>query len=177
MAISIEQIKELRGITQAGTMDCKKALEEADGDIKRAVEIIREKGVIKAAQKADRVAAQGCIGSYVHNGRIGAMVEVNCETDFVAHNEGFQELARNIAMQIAAMAPEYINPESVPAERKETLEADEIVDLLSQPFFKDPSLTIKDLIIDCVAKFKENIKVSRFVRYEVGKESFINANN
>ncbi len=168
MAISIDLIKELRSITEAGTMDCKKALEESNGDLKKAIEIIREKGAIKAAQKAERVTTQGLVEAYVHGGRIGAMVEINCETDFVAKNDGFKELAHNIAMQIASMEPEYINPEDVPAERKEQLEEGQIIDLMSQPFIKDPSRTIKDIVVDCIAKYKENIKVARFVRYTIG---------
>jgi elongation factor Ts len=195
--ITTQMIKELREKTGAGIVDCKKALVEAGGDIEKAVEILRKKGAAKAAKKAERATAEGAVFSYIHGGgKVGVLVELNCETDFVARNETFKELGHEIAMQIAAMAPEYVSKEEVPAEviekEKEVLReqalaegkpehiVEKIVEgrlakfyaekcLLEQPWIKDDSKTIKDLITDYITKLGENIKVRRFARFEVGK--------
>lgn len=195
--ITTQMIKELREKTGAGIVDCKKALQEAGGDIEKAVEILRKKGAAKAAKKAERATAEGAVFSYIHaGGKVGVLVELNCETDFVARNETFKELGHEIAMQIAAMAPEFVSREDVPAElvekEKEILKqqalaegkpehiVEKIVEgrlnkfysekcLLEQPWIKDDSKTIKDLITDYITKLGENIKVRRFARFEVGK--------
>jgi elongation factor Ts len=162
--ISATAVKELREKTGAGVMDCKKALQEANGNLDRAVEILREKGALTLAKKLDREANQGIIDTYIHaGGRIGAMVELNCETDFVARTEDFRKLAHDIAMQVAAMSPQYVR-------------SDEVVDgdapeeriLMKQAFIKDPKRTIEQLIHEAVGKLNENIQIRRFVRFEVG---------
>jgi elongation factor Ts len=160
-------VKELREKTGAGVMECRRTLEEAGGDVRRAEEILRERGEAQAAKKAGREASQGVIDCYIHGGgRIGVLVEVNCESDFVARNEDFRAMAHDIAMQIAAMNPQYISPEEVPAD----VEGDrEQLALLSQSFIKSPDRTIRDLITEKIAKLGENIRVRRFVRYEVGE--------
>lgn len=167
MAITTEQIKALREETGAGVMDAKRALEEANGDAKKAKEILREKGVAAAAKRAERETSNGVVESYIHAaGRIGVLVELNCETDFVAKTDDFKALARNIAMQIAAMNPAILNPE----DRTDAHEgSDEEICLVKQPFIKDPGRNIGDLIRDTVAKTGENIRVRRFVRYELGR--------
>lgn len=160
-------VKELRESTGAGVMDAKRALEAAEGDMKKAAVILREQGVAAAAKRAERETFNGVVDSYIHAaGRIGVLVEVNCETDFVAKTEDFRQLARNIAMQVAAMNPQVIAPE----DRTPDLEGpDEEVCLLSQPFIREPGRNIGDLIRDTVAKTGENIRVRRFVRYELGR--------
>jgi elongation factor Ts len=161
-------VKELRESTGAGVMDAKRALEAADGDMKKAATILREQGVAAAAKRADRETLNGVVDSYIHaGGRIGVLVEVNCETDFVANTEDFRQLARNISMQVAAMNPQVIAPEDRAG--KEIEGSDEEVCLLSQPFIRDSGRTIGDLIKDTVAKTGENIRVRRFVRYELGR--------
>lgn len=165
--ITIAMVKELREATGAGVMDSKRALEEAAGDTKRATEILREKGIQTAAKRVDRDANQGVLEAYVHQNRIGVLVEVNCETDFVAATEDFRTLARNIAMQIAAMNPLVIAPAD--REGKDIVGSDAEVCLVSQPFIKEPSRTIGDLIKDAVARTGENIKVRRFSRFELGR--------
>ncbi|MFP4393528.1 MAG: translation elongation factor Ts [Desulfohalobiaceae bacterium] len=198
MEISAKMVKNLREKTGAGMMDCKKALLDTDGDEKKAIIWLREKGLSKAQKKADRTAAEGFIGSYVHmNGKIGVMVEMNCETDFVAKNDKFKELAKNIAMQIAAASPVCIRPEELPqelvdqerelyakqakAEGKPDQVVEKIVDgklkkyykevcLLEQPYIKDDSLTIKDLLNEIIAVLGEKIEIGRFVRMEVGEK-------
>jgi elongation factor Ts len=167
LATSTETIKELREKTGAGVIDCKKALEEAGGNMDRACEILIERGIASAEKKSDRAAEQGLIETYVHGGgRIGVLVEVKCETDFVARNEQFKELAHDIALQIAAMSPEFVSKEDVPPGTK----CDPItVCLLQQPFIKDPSRTIQDIIAETIAKTGENIKVRRFTRFELGQ--------
>ena len=195
--ITTQMIKELREKTGAGIVDCKKALQEARGDIEKAVEILRKKGAAKAAKKAERATAEGIVVSYIHaGGKVGALVELNCETDFVARTEDFKQLGHEIAMQVAAMAPEYVSREEVPAEvvekEKEVLKqqalaegkpehiVEKIVEgrlakffsekcLLEQPWIKDDSKTIQDLLTDYITKLGENIKVKRFCRFEVGK--------
>ncbi len=197
MGISAQDVKALRDKTGAGFMDCKRALEEAGGDFEKAIEILRKKGIAVARKKAGRETKEGIIGAYIHTGgKIGVLVEVNCETDFVARNELFQELVKNIAMQIAASNPKYISPEDIPKEvlekekeiyREQALKqgkpekvVDRIVEgklrkfyedvcLLEQPYIRDPEKKVKDYINEVIAKIRENIVVSRFVRYQVGE--------
>jgi elongation factor Ts len=161
-------IKALREETGAGVMDAKRALEEAGGDSAKAKAILREKGVAAAAKRAERETSNGVVESYIHaGGRIGVLVEVNCETDFVANTADFRELARNIAMQVAAMDPQVISAEDPGREGIEG--SDEEVCLLSQPFIRDGSKTIANLIQDTIAKTGENVRVRRFVRFELGR--------
>lgn len=195
--ITAGMVKELRGKTGAGMMDCKKALSEAKGDIEKAIEILREKGLSAAAKKSGRIAAEGLVDSYIHgDGRIGVLVEVNIETDFAAKNEDFKKFVREIAMQIAANKPEYIKREEVPAEavekEKEILKAQalnegkpekiiermvegrikkyfEEVCLLEQPWIKDPDKTIQELLNEQIATIGENINIRRFARFERGE--------
>lgn len=168
MNISANAVKELREKTGAGVMECKKALVDANGDMNKAMELLRTAGLARAEKKSARVASQGVIDAYIHaGGRIGTIVELNCETDFVGRNEEFRALAHDIAMQVAATAPKYIDAQDMPAEEEGT--AAEMA-LLEQPFIKDPKLTISDIIKDKIAKFGENIIVRRFVRYELGAE-------
>jgi elongation factor Ts len=163
--VSVEEVKRLREVTGAGVMDAKRALDQADGDFERARAILREQGVAAAAKRADRATGQGVVESYIHGeGRIGALVELNCETDFVARTPEFRALARDIAMQIAAMDPAALTPEEVPADAGDPKQRA----LLTQPFIKDQSRTVGDLIKDAVAKTGENIRVSRFSRFELG---------
>ena len=196
MAISAQLIKELREKTGAGMMDCKKVLVETDGDIDKAIDLLREKGLASAEKKASRIASEGLVASYIHSGRIGVLVEVNSETDFVAKTDEFKDFVKDIAMQVAASNPEYLCEEDVPQEaidkEKEVLIqqalnegkpqniAEKMVEgrmhkffervcLLDQPFIKDPSITVNDLLKDKIAKIGENIKIRRFVRYEVGE--------
>jgi len=167
-----ESIKELRQMTSCGVVECKKALEEAGGDMKKALEILRKRGVQLAAKKADRVARQGKIESYIHSqGRIGVLVEINCETDFVARNEDFIKFAKDVAMQIAAMSPEYIKKEEIPKSILDKEDADFYKNacLLGQPFIKDQSLTISDCLTSLIAKTGENIVIRRFTRYQLGE--------
>lgn len=195
--ITAEMVKQLRERTGAGMMDCKKALTETDGNMDKAIEFLREKGLAAAAKKAGRIAAEGLVESYIHgNGRIGVLVEVNIETDFAAANDDFKQLVKDIAMQIAAARPEYVRKEDVPAETLEKemniLKAqarnegkpEKIIDkmvegriekfykeicLLEQPWIKDPDKTIKQLVTEKIAAIGENINVRRFVRYERGE--------
>lgn len=149
---TVDHIKQLREETSCGVIDCKKALEEAKGDFQKAKEILRKRGLEMAAKKADRVAKEGRVESYIHHGhKIGVMVEVHCETDFVARNEDFCHFTRDLAMHIAAM-----NPDSVQT-------------LLTQPFVKEPSKNIRDLLNELVAKIGENIQIGRFIRFKVGE--------
>jgi elongation factor Ts len=195
--ISMAMVKELRERTQAGVMDCKKALQETNGDIDKAITLLREKGLAAAAKKAGRVANEGIVDSYIHaGGRIGVLIEVNCETDFVAKNETFRTLVRDLAMQVAASRPLYISrdqiPESVLEEERSVYAATarnegkpehiigRIVEgrlerfykevcLLEQPFIKDPDKTVEDLVKETIATLGENISVRRFTRYEMGE--------
>lgn len=197
MAITASMVKELREKTGAGMMDCKKALTEANGDIEKATEILREKGIASAAKKSGRIAAEGLVESYIHSGgRIGVLVEVNCETDFVAKTDEYKAFVRDIAMHIAATNPKYISREEVSEEEiekeKEILKQqalnegkpEKIVEkmvegriekffkeicLLEQPFVKDPDKTIDQFVKERIAKIGENINVRRFVRYELGE--------
>ncbi|HET8524688.1 MAG TPA: translation elongation factor Ts [Thermomicrobiales bacterium] len=179
MAISASQVKELREQTGAGIMESKRALEETDGNIERAVEVLRQRGLAKAEKKAGRAASQGLIEPYIHaGGRIGALVEVNCETDFVARTEDFRTLAHDLAMQIAATNPRYVSDDQIPSEDEAELEkefgdrkrAQEAVVLLDQPFIKNPKQTIRDLVKEQIGKLGENIVVRRFARFEVGAD-------
>ncbi len=195
--ITASMVKNLRTRTGAGMMNCKKALSEADGDMDKAVDILREKGLSQAAKKAGRIAAEGVVASYIHGGgRIGVLVEVNCETDFVAQNEGFKTLVKDIAMQIAASAPTYLKREEVPEDvlehersvlREQALnegKPEKIVDrmidgriekfykencLLEQAFVKDSDKSVQDVITETIAKLGENISVRRFTRYQMGE--------
>jgi len=192
----IDAIKKLREKTNAGVVDCKKALREAGGDIDKAVEILRKQGVAMASKKAGRLAKEGRIESYIHlGGKIGVLVEVNCESDFVARNDGFKAFVKDIAMQVAASNPLYVKKEDVPdpakAKEVEIIKAqltgkpaaavEKIIEgklakfyeeacLLEQPFIKDPTLKVKDVLTSMVAKIGENIVIRRFVRYQVGEE-------
>lgn len=196
MSISAAQVKELREKTGAGMLDCKKALTETDGDVEKAVDLLREKGLSQAAKKSGRVASEGLVDAYIHGGRIGVLIEVNAETDFVAKNDEFKEFVRNMAMQVAAVNPKYVSKEDVPeeevAKEREILIhqaknegkpehiAEKMVEgrlgkfyeqicLLEQSYIKDSNMKVKDLLNDKVAKIGENIKIRRFVRYEVGE--------
>ncbi len=198
MEITTEMIKELRAATGAGVLDCRKALTEANGDYQKAVDYLREKGIATAAKRADREASQGVVELYSHgNGRVGVMVEVNCETDFVARSEAFRSLAHEIALQIAAAAPRYIKEDQIPAQvleheaeiararaREEgkldsVLEKvvagrlekfkDEVV-LLRQAYIRDETLNIEKLILQTIASTGENIVIRRFERWELGEK-------
>ena len=165
--VTVEAIRELRSQTGAGIMDCKRALEEADGDLNKASDLLKEKGMAQASKKAGRVALEGIVDSYIHQGnRVGALVELNCETDFVARTPEFRELAHDLAMQIAAMAPRYVDRDDASA--KDGVNPEEVC-LLEQSFIKDPSRTIKDLINDTIARVGENVRVRRFERFALGE--------
>lgn len=166
MVLSTSVIKELRERTGVGIMDCKKALLEVEGDLERAVEILAQRGLALAQKKVDRVANNGIVEAYVHpGGHIGALIEVNCETDFVANTEEFKELVHNLVLQIAAMSPQFISAEEMPSDTDIEPQA---ACLLLQPFVKDPSNAIQDIITQTIAKVGENIKVRRFTRFELG---------
>ena len=167
VAISVEDVRVLREATNAGVMDCKKALEESGGDIEQAKKILREKGLAIAEKRAGRVASQGLVDSYIHaGGRIGAIVEVNCETDFVARTDAFKELAHDVAMQVAATGPAYVAATDIPA----GTEGDpKELALLEQAFIKDSGRSIQDLVNDVIAKTGENVRISRFTRFELGQ--------
>ena len=174
MGVSLESIKELRRMTSASISDCKKALQEVDGNIQKAVELLRKRGLEIVAKKQDRVTKEGRIEAYVHLGnKIGVLLEVDCETDFVARNSDFCQFTKDVAMQIAACNPLYIKKEDVPEDvieqhkDKEQFYKDNC--LFEQVFIKDPSLTIKDYLGSLVAKIGENIVIRRFVRYKVGE--------
>nr|WP_122011602.1 translation elongation factor Ts [Maliibacterium massiliense] len=195
--ITAQQVKELRERTGVGMMDCKRALTETDGNMEKAIEILREKGLAAAAKKSGRIAAEGIVESYIHmGGRIGVLVEVNCETDFVAKTDQFKAFVRDIAMQIAAANPQYVSRDEVSADHiekeREILRVQALnegkpekiiermvegriekfykeVCLLEQPFIRDTDKTVKDLINEQIATIGENISVRRFVRYEMGE--------
>jgi elongation factor Ts len=199
MAITTEQIKELREATGAGILDCRKALEQADGDYKKAVDILREKGLAKAAKRADRTASEGVLELYSHgNGRVGVMVEVNTETDFVSRSKPFRDFAHEVALQIAASAPIYISADDIPEEvlehekqiaRTRALQegkAEAVVErivqgriekykdevcLLRQPYIRDEDITIEKLLHQHIGSIGENIVIRRFVRWEVGEST------
>lgn len=159
--VSVEDIRKLREITGAGILDCRTALREADGDATKAQAILREKGLASAAKKATRSAAEGVVESYIHSGsRIGALLELNCETDFVARTDEFRALAHDLAMQVAAMDPDRVTAD----------DDGDGASLMEQSFIKDPSKTIQDLVNDAIAKMGENIQVRRFIRYALAEE-------
>ncbi len=166
MEITTQMIKELREQSGAGIMECRTTLVGTQGDREKALAILREKGLLKAQKKAERTTGQGLVEAYIHTaGRIGAMVELNCETDFVARTDEFKELAHCLAMQVAAMAPKYVSEEQIP--EGADIEPNEAC-LLLQPYIKDPTRTVKDIIVENIAKVGENIRVRRFNRYELG---------
>lgn len=195
--ITAEQVRELRELTGAGMMECKKVLEETNGDKEKATELLRERGVVKAAKKAGRIAAEGLVESYIHgDGRIGVLVEVNIETDFAAKNPEFREFVKDVAMQIAATKPEYVKREEVPADviekEKEIIKAQALNEgkpeaaierivtgridkffaeacLLEQDFIKDPDKTVQQVLTEKIASIGENITIRRFVRFERGE--------
>ena len=174
MAVTSETIKELREMTSCGVMECKKALEESGGDIDKAKQILQKRGMEIAAKKGGREAKEGRVEAYIHAGsKIGVMLELNCETDFVAKSEEFIRLSKDVAMHIAAMSPKYISQNDVPADEISAGTSKEdyckSVCLIEQPFVKDPKLTIKDCITNLIGKIGENVQVSRFVRYKVGE--------
>lgn len=197
MAVTTEQIKELREATGAGILDCRKALEQANGDFDKAVDFLREKGLATAAKRSDRTASEGMVELYSHGGgRVGVMVEVNCETDFVARSEAFRTFAHEVALQIAAGAPRFLRPEDVPAEvyehEREIARArareegkpeailEKIVEgriekfkdeacLLRQPYIRDESITVEKLLMQNVAAIGENVIIRRFARWELGE--------
>lgn len=149
-------------------MACRSALVEAGGDTEKALQILKEKGILKAQKKLDRATNQGLVEAYIHTGgRIGAMIEVNCETDFVARTDEFKELAHNLAMQIAAIPPQFVSQADIP-EGKDDLEL-QAACLMLQPYIKDPTKTVQDVILETIAKVGENIKVSRFARFALGE--------
>ena len=198
MAVSTELIKDLRHCSGAGILDCKQALTETDGNLEKAIEFLRKKGLALAAKKKGRATSEGCIGGYIHQGgKIGVMVEVNCETHFVAKTDEFQTLAKDIAMHIAAADPQYKNREDVPQEvidrekeifnlqAKKAGKPEKIIDqivegkmekffsevcLLEQSFIKDTDQTIKDILAKAVVKLGENMTIRRFVRYQLGQD-------
>ena len=166
MEISVETIKALREQTGAGIMDCKRALEESGGDLAAAEDVLRRQGIASAAKKASRATNDGLIEAYVHSGsRIGALVEVNCETDFVARTDDFKQLAHDIAMQIAAMSPLYVDASDAPDQDHNPQETC----LMQQPFIKDPTKTIHDVVNETVGKVGENVRIRRFVRFSLGE--------
>jgi elongation factor Ts len=196
MAVSIEDIKRLKNLTGVGLTDAKAALEEAEGDFDKALEAMRKKGLTKAEKRGEREARAGLVGTYNHDGRIGVLVEVNCETDFVARNEIFSDLIKDIAMHIAASAPEFVTTEDIPADVRDAKQAefrekaqaegkpenmlDNIVDgmlkkhfaercLLDQPFVKNPDITVGDFVKEHNARLGENIVVRRFARIALGE--------
>ncbi len=169
MPISKARIKELREQCGAGIMECRNALLEADGDMEKALNTLKDRGLLKAAKKADRVTSQGLVEAYIHTrGGIGAMIELNCETDFVARTDEFKELAHNLAMQVTAMCPQFVSEDEVP--EGADIEAEKAC-LLKQPYIKDPNVTVQDVIVETIAKLGENIRVCRFVRFELGSKA------
>ncbi len=195
--ISAERVKELRQRTGIGVMECKEALAECAGDIEKAIAVLRKKGAARAQEKMNREASQGIVQAYIHmEGKLGVLVEVNCESDFVARNDGFKELAKNIAMQIAAANPRFVSSADIPAaeleqekeiirgQLQDTKKPPQIIEkivegklkkyyedvcLLDQPYIRDDKQTIQQIIASTIAKFGENIKVRRFARFELGK--------
>ena len=174
MGISVEHIQKLREATSCGVIECKKALEEAGGDFNKAKDVLRQRGIELAQKKQTRTAKEGRVESYVHMGsKIATLVEVNCETDFVAKNEDFCQFTKDLALHITATSPKYIKKEEVPSEAlKDTGKPEDFYKtycLLEQGFVKDPSLSIKDYLNSLISKTGENIVISRFIRYKVGE--------
>ena len=167
MKVSPESIKELRERTSAGMLDCKEALVEAHGDIGKAIEVLRERGLSVARKKMERLTTEGIVEAYVHHtGKIGALIELNCESDFVARTEEFRQLAYDIAMQVAATSPRFITTEEIPEKEKDVNPQTDC--LVNQPFIKQPEKSVQEIIAETIAKVGENIKVSRFTRFELG---------
>lgn len=167
MAVTVETIKALRDLTGAGIMDSKRALEETDGDVEAARKILREKGIASAAKKASRDTNEGLVEAYIHSGgRVGAIVELNCETDFVARTDDMKDLAHNVAMQVAAMSPRYVREDEVPEDEEGSPQE---VCLLSQPFIRDNEQTVQDVVNETIAKVGENVRVRRFSRFSLGE--------
>ena len=168
MKIPIEVVKELRNRTSAGIADCNKALSEVGGDLEKAIEFLKQRGAAIAEEKKNLSTTEGIIEAYIHHTkRIGVLVELNCETDFVAHTTEFKELAHDLAMQIAATSPQFLTSEEMPPEA----ETDpQVACLLSQPFIKDPTKTVQEVIAETIAKVGENIRVRRFARFELGAD-------
>jgi elongation factor Ts len=165
--VTVDDVRRLREETGAGVMDAKRALDESGGDFDKARTLLRERGIASAAKRAERETNQGVVEAYIHGqGRIGALVELNCETDFVARTDAFRTLARDIAMQVAAMNPQGLRPEDVPADAIGGQEANA---LLAQSFIKDSGRTIEQLIQDVIAQTGENVRVARFARFELGQ--------
>ena len=166
MKITTDLVKEVRGRTDAGMLDCRNALLEAGGDVEKAVEALKRHGIAVAEKKKERIATEGLIEAYIHHTkRVGAIIELNCESDFVARTDEFRGLARNLAMQVAATSPQFISSEEMPSE---TEMDPQTVCLLSQPFIKEPDKTVQEIITGTIAKVGENIKVRRFARFELG---------
>ena len=167
MKITVESIRELRDQCGAGVMDCRKALLETEGNFEKALDILKQQGLIRAKKKAERSTSQGLVEAYIHRGgRIGAMVEVNCETDFVARTDEFKQLSHFLAMQIAAMNPKFISQEEIPEDDKDI--DPQVACLLLQPDIRQPDRNIQDTINETIARLGENIRVSRFARFEIG---------
>lgn len=165
--VSTEDVKRLRDETGAGVMDAKRALDEAGGNFDQARDILREQGIAAAAKRADRETSQGVVEAYIHGqGRIGALVEVQCETDFVARTDAFRALARDVAMQVAAMSPLALTPEDVPEDQAANREEQA---LLTQAFIRDGSKSVQDLVQEVIAQTGENIRIARFARFELGR--------
>lgn len=196
MNITASLVKELREKTGAGMLDCKNALVKTEGDVEKAVDLLREKGLASASKKAGRIASEGLVDSYIHGGRIGVLIEVNSETDFVAKTDGFKDFVRDMAMQVAAANPKYVSKEDVPedvAERERQVLIQQAMNegkpehiaqkmvegrmikfyeeicLLEQNFIKDSSMKIKDILNENISKIGENVKIRRFIRFEVGE--------
>ena len=168
MKISTDMVKELREQCGLGVMECRNILLEVDGDIKKAVEVLKQKSLYTANKRRERVASQGLVEAYIHTrGRVGALVEVNCETDFAAHTDEFKSLAHDLAMQVAAMNPQFVSAEEAP--EGADIET-QVACLLLQPFIKNTDMTVQDIINETIAKVGENIRVSRFARFEVGEQ-------
>ena len=167
MPVSAAAVKELRELSGAGMLDCKNALEQANGDLQNAKEILRQKGLAVAAKRAERATAEGLVHAYVHHdGRLGAIVEINCESDFVARTEDFRQLAQDIALQVAATNPRYVSQDDVP----DDAEGDpKELCLLLQPFVRDESVTVQDMTNEVIRKTGENVRVRRFARFELGR--------
>jgi elongation factor Ts len=168
MEIPASLVKELRGQSGAGIMDCRNALLQTEGNVEKALELLKEQGYAKAQKKSARTASQGLVECYIHTGgRIGALIEINCETDFVARTDEFKSLAHDLAMQVTACSPQFISEKDIP-------EGEEVADpaiacLLQQPFIKSPDMTVQDIITQAIARIGENIRVSRFARFEIGE--------
>ena len=196
MAVTAQEVKRLREMTGAGMMDCKEALTEAQGDYDKAVEVLRKKGLSKAAKKAGRETKEGLVHAYIHDGRVGVLIQVNCETDFVARTQEFRNMVHDLALQVAAASPRWVSRENVDAEelekereiyRQQMLDqgkpeqiVDKIVEgklskfyeescLLEQPFIKDPEKKVQDVVTEAIAKLGENMQVTRFCRYGLGE--------